>query len=136
MRAVRCLVVASAGFENIHLLNEAFNRVWREANHGRRKVDFTFKSTWQDADVVERAAQDAYAMVASAKQSGLGKHSWVGEIHVLNMLELKGTATREWLGIESPDIIVVLESGKHDEWLDPYRKYCRDFGARLIQVNE
>lgn len=132
MRAVRCLVVSSAGFDSVELIKQAFNRVWREANHGHRQVDFSFRSRWNDADRVEQGSELAVDALYAKKPS----QEWIGRLEFINMLELKGTRTYEWVSIESPDIIVILEHGKHDEWLDPYRKWARDMGARLIQVNQ
>lgn len=136
MRAIRALIVSSAGFDALPLVKIALNRVWREANHGTRQVDFTFRSRWNDADRVEQGSELAYNEVNAASVSNLDKHSWIGRIELLNMLELKGTRTREWVSIESPDIVVLLVNGKHDEWLDVYERWCSDNGARLIKVNQ
>lgn len=132
MRAIRALIVGSAGFEDVKLTREALNLVWRSANHGRRPVEFVFRSRWNDADRVESSTEIAYSLCQHAVQNPTPMQSWISRVELLNMLELKGTRTREWLSIESPDIIVILEHGKHDEWLDPFRQYCRDFGATLI----
>jgi hypothetical protein len=135
MRALHAIIVGSAGFDNIAASKHALNEVWRIAGRGRRQVDFSFRSTWRDAEQVERGTSIAYDLVYNALNSG-EKHSWINEVNLINMLELKGTSTREWMGVENPDIVVLLESSTHDEWLDVFRRYCRDIGAQLIQIND
>lgn len=132
MRAIRVMVVSSSSFSDETLLRAALNRTWRRFGQGQRKLDFTFRSTWRDADIVEAGSQDCVRLLEAAKHTW----SWVGEINVLNMLELKGTPAREWMSIESPDIVLILEHSTHDEWLDPFRRWARDNGATLIQINE
>lgn len=132
MRAIRVMVVSSSSFDSEPLLRTALNRIWSRFGQGQRKVDFTFRSTWRDADIVESGSQRAVQLLEQAQH----RWSWIGEIHLMNMLELKGTRTREWMSIESPDVVLVLEHSKHDEFLDAYKKWARDFGATLIQVNQ
>jgi hypothetical protein len=100
------------------------------AAKGRRSVDFTFRSDYRDDHAVERSAQPIHTMLGQARTT----QKWINRAHIVGMhtLQASRTRTREWLSIESPDAIVLLESGAHDEWLDPYRNWARDNGVTVL----